>query len=184
MNNNPEFVKRCSELVYTLNANRAALDLCGAENLDEYLGSLDKFIYANSLDNLRNQLVAISLGEQWFEGESLNRTLGGEKIYIILAMTFPADSNAFDSVLVSVVDITTRKAAEQERKKLLISDRAQRELADTLGRIGTALNSVLDLNDVLELICDETIELLEMDAAYIWLVEGDELVRFAAKSAQ
>ena len=184
LRDHPEFVQRSSELIVTLNANRAALDLYGAETLDEFLVSLDKFVYPDSLDNLRDELVAIALGEQWFEGESLNRTLEGEKLYVLIAMTFPAEADGFDNVLVSVVDITARKEAEQEREQLLSSEREQRKLADTLGRISTALNSVLHLNEVLELICIETIELLEMDAAYIWLVEGDELVGFAPKSAQ
>jgi signal transduction histidine kinase len=62
---------------------------------------------------------------------------------------------------------------------LLEAERKQRRLAETLGRVGLALNSTLDLSELLNLICRESSVLFQVDAAFVWLVQGDELVGFA-----
>jgi GAF domain-containing protein/ActR/RegA family two-component response regulator len=66
-----------------------------------------------------------------------------------------------------------------ENIRLLTAERVQRSLAETLSRVGLALNAVLDLTTLLDLICKESINLFEVSGAYIWLVQGDELVGIA-----
>lgn len=50
---------------------------------------------------------------------------------------------------------------------------------ETLGRINLALSTTQDLLELLELICRESSQLFGVGAAFIWLLEGDELVGFA-----
>lgn len=50
---------------------------------------------------------------------------------------------------------------------------------ETLGRISLALNATRDLSQLLDLICQESSELFNVGAAFIWLLEGQELVGFA-----
>ena len=66
-----------------------------------------------------------------------------------------------------------------ERQQTEATEREQRLLAETLGRVGLALNAILNLPDLLDLICRESATLFKVKAAYVWLVQGDELVGFA-----
>ena len=66
-----------------------------------------------------------------------------------------------------------------ERQQTEATEREQRLLAETLGRVGLALNAILNLPDLLELICRESATLFKVKAAYVWLVKEDELVGFA-----
>lgn len=57
----------------------------------------------------------------------------------------------------------------------------QRFLGETLSRIGLSFNTILDLPDLLDFICRECINLFNVDAAHIWLVQEDELVGFTGQ---
>lgn len=53
----------------------------------------------------------------------------------------------------------------------------------TVGRIGHAVSTsaLIDKTSVLNFICEETVSLLDVAGAYIWLVSGDELIGVAAQ---
>jgi len=78
-------------------------------------------------------------------------------------------------------DISEQKAAEIEKESLLRAEREQRQLAETLGRIGLALSESQDLAHLLDLICRETISLFDVNSAFIWLLQADELVGIAGQ---
>ncbi len=63
------------------------------------------------------------------------------------------------------------------------AEREQRELAETLGRLGLALNAMLDLPNLLDLVCAESCSLFNAEAALVWLVQGDVLVGYAGQGA-
>lgn len=62
------------------------------------------------------------------------------------------------------------------------SQRRNRELA-ALARVGKAVSSSLDLEDVLRLSLDTVLEVAAVDASEIWLSEGDSLVMRAHRGA-
>lgn len=68
----------------------------------------------------------------------------------------------------------------EENRRLFASEREQRQLSETLGRVGLALSGVLDLQKLLDLICRESTIVFKSTSAFLWLVEGEELVGFAA----
>ncbi|OGO21319.1 MAG: hypothetical protein A2Y54_04540 [Chloroflexi bacterium RBG_16_51_16] len=68
----------------------------------------------------------------------------------------------------------------QENKRLLVAERDQRQLSETLERVSLALSGILDLRKLLDLICLESTRVFGTQAAYLWLVEGEDLVGFAA----
>ncbi len=78
-------------------------------------------------------------------------------------------------------ELETRKSAQIERELLLEAERRQRLLAETLGRIGLGLSATLDLTELLNLIAREGMALFEVEAAFIWLVKGEEMVGFAGQ---
>lgn len=59
--------------------------------------------------------------------------------------------------------------------------REQHFLSESLSRIGLSFNSILELPDLLDLICRESINLFNVDGAHIWLVRGDKLIGFAGQ---
>ncbi len=76
---------------------------------------------------------------------------------------------------------TPQGGIDSENTHLLEIEREQRLLVETLSRVGLALTSVLDLPTLLDLICQEGINLFKVGAAYIWLVQENELVGFAGQ---
>ena len=69
---------------------------------------------------------------------------------------------------------------DAENQLLLAAEQQQRERAEILERISRALSESLDLRSLLNLICQESVELFKTHAAFLWLLEGGEVVGFAA----
>ncbi len=67
-----------------------------------------------------------------------------------------------------------------ENQRLLIAERKERELSETLERVSRALGENLDLRRLLDLICRESVEVFKTQTALLWLLEGGELVGFSA----
>jgi HD-GYP domain-containing protein (c-di-GMP phosphodiesterase class II) len=76
--------------------------------------------------------------------------------------------------------LADRKVAAEEREQLLTAEREQRRLAESLARVGLALSGMLDLHQLLELICRESSQVFGVDATFLWLIDGEDLVGFAA----
>jgi len=74
-------------------------------------------------------------------------------------------------------DLTQRDA---ENQLLLAAEQKQRELSETLERVSRALGEILDLRKLLDLICRESVEVFKTHSAFLWLLEGGELVGFSA----
>ncbi|MGH2619987.1 MAG: PAS domain S-box protein, partial [Anaerolineales bacterium] len=83
------------------------------------------------------------------------------------------------AILLIVSDITSRKRSEHEREALLVAEQEQRLLAETLARVGLSLSANLDLQNLMDLICLQSMQLFRVGGAYVWMVEGSEIVGFA-----
>lgn len=114
LSEHPEFLTQIVRLIQVLDVNRSTLQMFGAKNKRELVGSLHKVFVPETLEILRDELLAIADGKTYFEGETINQTLQGEKLNIWLTMTLPSEIEKFNSVLVSMMNITARKQAEQE----------------------------------------------------------------------
>ena len=68
----------------------------------------------------------------------------------------------------------------RENQALLITERRERELSETLERVSHALGEILDLRGLLDLICRESVAIFGTHAAFLWLLEGGELIGFSA----
>jgi HD-GYP domain-containing protein (c-di-GMP phosphodiesterase class II) len=71
----------------------------------------------------------------------------------------------------------------KENQALLITERRERELSETLERVSHALSEILDLRGLLDLICRESVAIFGTHAAFLWLLEGGELIGFSAYGA-
>ncbi|MCK5193282.1 MAG: PAS domain-containing protein, partial [Desulfobulbaceae bacterium] len=114
LDDHPEFVAEAAGMVKVMNINPATLKMFGARSKTEMLGSLDKVFVPESLPTFREQIVAIAEGQTYFESEGINQTLQGERLNILMTITIPSEAKKFSSVLISIMDITALKRAEDE----------------------------------------------------------------------
>ena len=112
----PEFVIQASKMVKVVDINETTISMFGAKSKEEMLGSLDKVFLPESLDTFRDEIVAMAEGKTYFEIEGVNQTLQGERLNILMTISFPSEAEKFRSVLVSIMDITERKRAEEALK--------------------------------------------------------------------
>ena len=133
-----EFVARAIQLVRIVDVNDATLRLFGAGSKDELLVSLHKVFTPETLDVFIGELLAVAEGRTSFAAEAVLQTLGGERLDVVFTMAFPTEPTNLESVLVSIMDVTARKRAEEALR------RAQAELAraSTLTTMGQLAASI------------------------------------------
>ncbi|MCP4632994.1 MAG: PAS domain S-box protein, partial [candidate division Zixibacteria bacterium] len=114
-NDNPDELIKCTRLIQVLDVNKATLVLYKAENKAELFGNLEKFFTEESFKIFKKEVTARAKGERFFETEGFAKTLHDEKLYIQLKSSIlPGYENNWSKVLVSVIDISERKKAEEE----------------------------------------------------------------------
>ncbi len=72
-------------------------------------------------------------------------------------------------------EITRRDQAEKERDRLLVAEREQRLLAETLREVANALNTSLSHKEILQLILMQLGRMVDYDSASVMLISGDTL---------
>lgn len=125
----------------------------------------------------------------WIAGELAIRFLGPfvprEMLWELRWSTvgiFAAMSTVLLILLLQIVqrgDMLLTKRTAQVREQEVALERSR--MAGALAPIGLAIGSTLDLDEVLGLICAESLRLFNVDAAYLWLKEDDELIGRAGK---
>ncbi|RCJ23275.1 hypothetical protein A6S26_01595 [Nostoc sp. ATCC 43529] len=108
----PEFIQQAVGMVIIANVNNAAVRMFGAENKNELLVPLHQIFVPETLEVFVEELLAITDGETYLESETILKTLQGESLNVLFTITFPPANAKFDSVLVSIMNITARKQAE------------------------------------------------------------------------
>jgi len=124
----PELIARCIELISTVAANAAALELLGDVGTPN-VGSMRRYIAPDD-ESFLDLLVVIFNGENHFEGRGTIIAADGKTKQVLVTIGFPDDISTFDRVIVGMIDITER---ELTQKALL---EAQSELALAL-RVAT-----------------------------------------------
>ncbi len=71
----------------------------------------------------------------------------------------------------------------KENQALLVTERRERERSARLERVSRALSEILNLRELLDLICRESVDVFGTQAAFLWLLEGGELIGFSAYGA-
>jgi diguanylate cyclase (GGDEF)-like protein/PAS domain S-box-containing protein len=110
----PEEVERCAGLVRIKNVNQATLALYGASDKRMFEEGLRRFSVAESYGVIGEEIIALASGQGFFAGEIKARTFLDEKRTLSLRVTLaPEAAETWDTVLVSLLDITDRKQAEE-----------------------------------------------------------------------
>ena len=147
LHSHPEVVRELASLVRVTDVNRAALRLTGASQKSELLGSLVSSMPDEALERFELQLVHIAGGDLSFQWEGAASTVQGEPLSISMHwMVAPGDEENLRRVLVAMVDVTDRVAAEsslrdsEERMRALFA--AMNDVIVILDRGGRCIEVV------------------------------------------
>lgn len=113
LDEHPEFLKEAVKMIEVLDVNDTTLKMYGAKSKSQLLGSLDKILSSESSQSFKEQLVAIAENKSYFETETINITMQGKPIDILLRINLPSKAEKFSNLLISIMDITERKQAEK-----------------------------------------------------------------------
>jgi PAS domain S-box-containing protein len=149
LENHPEAVAECASLIKVIDVNQATLDLYKAKTKEELLGNLDKVFTEETYPAFKEELIALAENRNRITIETLNKTLTGESIYVDLGLNV-SSAESRDRVLISIIDITDRKEAE-ERESFLTT-----LLRHDLGNKIHVINGYLNLLQKAELLEENT----------------------------
>ncbi|MDP6873589.1 MAG: PAS domain S-box protein [Alphaproteobacteria bacterium] len=110
----PDAVWGLASRINVNQVNEATLRLFGAATQEELLGSLDRILPDAAADLFLDELVAIWEGHEHFRAEVKHRNFAGDDLWVVVTMPIPSRPEDFQSVPISVVDITETKRAEED----------------------------------------------------------------------
>jgi PAS domain S-box-containing protein len=176
----PEFVRAAAAMVKIVDVNKATLAMTGVPEKGMLFGGLDRIYSPESHDVLKGELVAIAEGHPYFESESINRNLQGERMETHVSLAIPPADSDFKNLLVCISDISERKRAERERVAL----EARMQQAQRLESMGVLAGGIAhDFNNALGVILGNARLALDDLAPDSPLREKIERIRVAAEHA-
>ncbi|HET9909901.1 MAG TPA: PAS domain S-box protein, partial [Anaerolineales bacterium] len=161
----PEFVSECAHQVKVLDVNSAALKLYHARSKDELVGRLMEILPAIPIEQFERELLMLAGDQLNFEREGTDETLTGEKIHVSLRWTVaPGYEDTLARVIISTVDVTERKRAEENVQLQIQRLRALRS-------IDLAISSSFNLDLTLDILLSQVTTQLKVDAASVLLFQ-------------
>jgi ABC-type amino acid transport substrate-binding protein len=115
----PDEVARCAAAVRIIAVNLATLRLFKAEEPEHLLARLDKTFCNDTFEIFKEELITLAADRTQFHSEARQKTLTGETIHTSVHLSLaPGSEHNWEKVLVSVIDITQHKRAEEEIRRL------------------------------------------------------------------
>ena len=109
----PEFVQEAISLIQVLDVNSTTVQMFEAQNKEQLLVSLPQIYLPETVDVFIDELVAIAEGCTIYSGETVVQTLTGKPINVLFTIKFPSVHDVSERVIVTLLDISDRKKAEQ-----------------------------------------------------------------------
>ena len=134
----PEFIRSAAQMIKVIDANDAVFEMMGAANKEELLGSLNDVVGESPVESFSQDLIALAEGKRHLEHESYLYTLNGERRDVWISVSFPDWSEGNSRVLVTTLDITSRKQVEREFR----DNKLRLEAI-----IDTALNAIITIDE-------------------------------------
>ena len=130
----PALAMECAQRVRILDVNSAAMKVYHAREKAELLGNPALVVHGLRLEQFEIELTQIAKGLLNFERDAIDQTLTGVKIHVhVRSSVVPGFEDSLAKVIVSTMDITERKQAEEAlREKERLLSESQR-----MGNIGS-----------------------------------------------
>ncbi len=117
---NDDFFKECLTKINLKSANESALNLFGAANIDEFTIHLRRAHTKKGIKELRKDMIAVISNVKDYASETEFETINGTIISVIINSEIDTNGKA----IVSIIDVTAIKKAENELK--LAKEKAER----------------------------------------------------------
>ncbi len=166
-NQHPEAVKHCAEKARIVDLNRSAVLLHGADSKEALLTGLLQTFTPDSLDAFRQELICLWNGDTRMERDAVVKTLTGEPRQVTVNFSVcPGYEQSLGKVLVSLVDISARKRAEEELRQNLIQQLA---LLDVYQKMPTA-----QVREIIAFVVDKCVNLTGSVIGFVGLISDDD----------
>jgi len=114
----PEEVGNCAEMAQIIDVNQRTLSLFAADDKEAFFAGVGDIFTERSADSVRAVFVALAEGQTAFETEGVNRTLAGEERFLLIRYSLlPAIGGPPHRAIISLLDITERKLAEEAMRQ-------------------------------------------------------------------
>jgi PAS domain S-box-containing protein len=117
LSEHPEFLQRAVQQIRIVDANLAAVELFEAENKNELITSIASVFVPGAYAVFAEVLLAMAQGKSAFQSEAPLVSFRGKPLQVLFALTFPPDDPTLSTVLVSLMNITDRKHAEEALRR-------------------------------------------------------------------
>ncbi len=114
---NPELAIKMAFSIKVIQVNTVSLKLFGAENEAELIEQIDKVFGPDSIHVFINELCAIWDRKSVFRSETDFLTLDGRNITCIISFLIPQTAEGFNSIPVSILDISSYKQTERSLQR-------------------------------------------------------------------
>ena len=123
--NHPEAVMQCADMVRVVDVNKATVEWHHVANKEALQGNLSRLLSPEGCEDIKEELMGLVEGGTRYELASARHDRAGNPLYLIVTGTVaPGYEDSWGRVLVSVLDITKLKLAEEalrERESALDS---------------------------------------------------------------
>ncbi|MDT8284963.1 MAG: GGDEF domain-containing protein, partial [Thermovirgaceae bacterium] len=117
-----ESLRGSRERLRGIGLDKETLEILGAGSKEELLENLPLIYQKDGSQLMKEEIIAIANGEESFEGEGINYTLDGRRLYVSVRWTIVRESGRYERVLLSVEDITVRKDLEDRLRVMSFCD--------------------------------------------------------------